>query len=52
MSFLFVDRLLEVVPGKRAVGVKNVAMSEPGLVELTPGCPLLPLAHAAESIAH
>lgn len=52
MPFLFVDRLLEVVPGKRAVGVKNVAMSEPGLVELTPGCPLLPLAHAAESIAH
>ncbi|MDA2931876.1 hypothetical protein MYX19_01780 [Nitrospinae bacterium AH-259-F20] len=52
MPFLFVDRLLEVVPGTRAVGVKNVSLSEPGLVELTPGCPLLPQSHTAEAIAH
>ncbi len=52
MPFLLVDRLLEVVPGRRALGLKNVAMSEPGLVELTPGCPVLPQAYTAESIAH
>lgn len=52
MPFLFVDRLLEVVPGTRAVGVKNVSLSELGLVELTPGCPLLPQSHTAEAIAH
>lgn len=52
MPFLFVDRLLEVVPGQRAVGLKNVAMSEPGLVELTPGWLFLSQAHTAEAIAH
>jgi 3-hydroxyacyl-[acyl-carrier-protein] dehydratase len=52
MSFLLVDRLLEVVPGERAVGLKNVSISEPGLVQMVPGCPVLPQAHTAEAIAH
>lgn len=52
MPFLFVDRLIEVVPGERAVGLKNVTMSEPGLVELTPGSMLLPQSHTVEAIAH
>lgn len=43
---------MEVVPGQRAVGLKNVALSEPGLVELTPGSRYLPQAYAAEAIAH
>jgi len=27
--FLLVDKILELVPGKRAVGIKNVTMNEP-----------------------
>jgi 3-hydroxyacyl-[acyl-carrier-protein] dehydratase len=52
MAFCFVDRLLEVVPGQRASGLKNVTLSEPGLLEPAPGHPVFPLAHTAEAIAH
>ncbi len=40
--FLFVDRALEVVPGERAVAVKNVSWGEPYFQGHFPGFPVMP----------
>jgi 3-hydroxyacyl-[acyl-carrier-protein] dehydratase len=40
--FLLVDRILEVVPGERIVGLKNVTMNEPFFQGHFPGNPVMP----------
>jgi len=40
--FLFVDRILEMVPGKRAVGIKNVTINEEFFQGHFPGHPVMP----------
>ena len=40
--FLMVDRILEIDPGKRIVGVKNVTINEPFFQGHFPGHPVMP----------
>jgi UDP-3-O-[3-hydroxymyristoyl] N-acetylglucosamine deacetylase/3-hydroxyacyl-[acyl-carrier-protein] dehydratase len=40
--FLFVDRILELVPGERVVGLKNVSGDEPFFEGHFPGRPIMP----------
>jgi 3-hydroxyacyl-[acyl-carrier-protein] dehydratase len=40
--FLLVDKMVEVEPGARAVGVKNVTFNEPFFVGHFPGNPIMP----------
>ena len=40
--FLLVDRILELEPDKRIVGLKNVSMNEPFFVGHFPGFPVMP----------
>jgi 3-hydroxyacyl-[acyl-carrier-protein] dehydratase len=40
--FLFVDRILEVVPGARAIGLKNVTINEEFFSGHFPGRPMMP----------
>lgn len=40
--FLLVDRMLEVVPDKRVVGLKNVSINEPFFQGHFPGSPIMP----------
>ncbi len=40
--FLLVDRILELEPGKRVVGLKNVTINEPFFVGHFPGHPVMP----------
>lgn len=42
MRYLFVDRIEEIVPGEKARGFKNVAMSEDYLEWHFPGQPVVP----------
>lgn len=39
---LLVDRIVELEPGKRAVGIKNVTMNEPFFQGHYPGNPIMP----------
>lgn len=49
--FLLVDRIIEMVPGQRAVGVKNVSSNEPFFQGHFPGRPIMPGVLIAEAMA-
>ncbi|MGH1393976.1 MAG: 3-hydroxyacyl-ACP dehydratase FabZ [Trichormus sp.] len=49
--FLLVDRIIDYVPGKRAVGIKNVTINEPHFQGHFPGRPLMPGVLIVEAMA-
>jgi UDP-3-O-[3-hydroxymyristoyl] N-acetylglucosamine deacetylase/3-hydroxyacyl-[acyl-carrier-protein] dehydratase len=49
--FLLVDRVIELVPGNRAVAVKNVSFNEPFFAGHWPGRPIMPGVLIIEAIA-
>ena len=49
--FLLVDRILEIEPGKRVVGVKNVTINEPFFQGHFPGHPIMPGVLIIEAMA-
>lgn len=49
--FLLVDRVLEVTPGERAVGLKNVSINEPFFQGHFPGHPIMPGVLVIEAMA-
>lgn len=49
--FLLVDKIIDYVPGKQAVGVKNVTFNEPQFQGHFPGRPLMPGVLIVEAMA-
>lgn len=49
--FALVDRILEYVPGERAVGLKNVTFNEPHFQGHFPGRPIMPGVLIVEAMA-
>ncbi|MBA3320670.1 MAG: 3-hydroxyacyl-ACP dehydratase FabZ [Pyrinomonadaceae bacterium] len=49
--FLFVDRIIELVPKERIVGVKQVTMGEPFFQGHYPGAPVMPGVLIIEALA-
>jgi len=49
--FLFVDRIVELEPGKRAVGIKNVSANEPFFQGHFPDFPIMPGVLIVEALA-
>lgn len=49
--FALVDRIIEYVPGKRAVGIKNVTANEPHFQGHFPGRPIMPGVMIVEAMA-
>ena len=49
--FLLVDRILEMEPGKRVVGLKNVTINEPFFQGHFPGHPIMPGVLIIEAMA-
>jgi len=49
--FLLVDRILELEPGKRGVGLKNVTVNEPFFQGHYPGYPVMPGVLIIEAMA-
>jgi len=49
--FLLVDRIIELEPGKRAVGIKNVTINEPFFQGHFPGAPIMPGVLVLEALA-
>lgn len=49
--FLLVDRILELVPGERVVGLKNVTINEPFFQGHFPGSPIMPGVLIIEAMA-
>ena len=49
--FLMVDRIIELEPGARAVGLKNVSINEPFFQGHFPGYPIMPGVLIVEALA-
>lgn len=49
--FLMVDRIIEYVPGERAVGIKNITVNEPFFQGHFPGRPIMPGVLMIEALA-
>ena len=49
--FLLVDRILEIEPNKRVVGIKNVTINEPFFQGHFPGHPVMPGVLVIEALA-
>ncbi|QUH24940.1 3-hydroxyacyl-ACP dehydratase FabZ [Serpentinicella alkaliphila] len=49
--FLLVDKIIELEPGKRAVGIKNVTFNEPFFQGHFPGNPIMPGVLMTEALA-
>ena len=49
--FLLVDRILEIEPGKKITGIKNVTMNEPFFPGHFPGHPVMPGVLIIEAMA-
>jgi 3-hydroxyacyl-[acyl-carrier-protein] dehydratase len=49
--FLLVDRIIEIEPGKRIVGIKNVTYNEPFFPGHFPGHPIMPGVLIVEAMA-
>src|SRR3990172_2941091 len=49
--FLMVDRVIELDPGKKAVGLKNVTINEPFFMGHFPGNPIMPGVLIVEAMA-
>jgi 3-hydroxyacyl-[acyl-carrier-protein] dehydratase len=49
--FLLVDRIVEIEPGKRVVGIKNVTYNEPFFPGHFPGRPIMPGVLIIEAMA-
>ncbi|WP_375511400.1 3-hydroxyacyl-ACP dehydratase FabZ [uncultured Nostoc sp.] len=49
--FLLVDKIIDYVPGKKAVGIKNVTINEPHFPGHFPGRPLMPGVLIVEAMA-
>jgi 3-hydroxyacyl-[acyl-carrier-protein] dehydratase len=49
--FILVDRILEIVPDERIVGLKNVTMNEPFFQGHFPGIPVMPGVLIIEAMA-
>jgi UDP-3-O-[3-hydroxymyristoyl] N-acetylglucosamine deacetylase/3-hydroxyacyl-[acyl-carrier-protein] dehydratase len=49
--FLLVDRVIELEPGRRAVGIKNVTINEPFFQGHWPGRPIMPGVMIVEAMA-
>jgi len=49
--FLLVDRIIDLVPGKSAAGIKNVSINEPFFSGHFPGRPIMPGVLMVEAMA-
>ena len=49
--FLLVDKIVEIEPGKRVVGIKNVTINEPFFAGHFPGGPIMPAVLIIEAMA-
>ncbi len=49
--FLLVDRILEIEPGIKAIGIKNVTVNEPFFLGHFPGNPIMPGVLIVEAMA-